>query len=125
MHDHNHNDFMKAVSEEYQDIFENSEQGIYVYLDDVNKVCNKKFAELLGYDSPEEWAKIEESFPQVFVDEGSQETLVNAYQDAMEKGNASTNKIVWKKKDGETVKTSVILAPISFEGHLLAIHFVS
>lgn len=125
MHDHNHDDLIPSVEEEYQELLENSEQAIYIYLDDENKVCNKKFATLLGYKSPKEWADITESFPQVFVDEHSQETLVNAYQDAMEKGVASTNEIVWKKKDGSTVKTNVILAPIIFDGHLFALHFVN
>ncbi len=122
---HNHDSLMQAVAKEYEEILENSDQGVYVYLDDTNKICNKRFAQLLGYESADEWAKIEESFPDVFVAPESQETLISSFQDAMEKGIASTNKIVWKKKDGETVDTSVILAPISFDGHVLALHFVS
>lgn len=123
-HEH-HNNVMQSVAEEYQDILANSEQAIYIYLDDSHKICNKKFAMLLGYESEDEWAKIETSFPDTFVADESQETLVSAFQDAMEKSVASVNKIVWKKKDTTTVKSSVVLVPISQNGELFALHFVS
>lgn len=123
--DGDHDKLMQAVAEEYQDILENSEQGVYIYFDDTNKVCNEKFATLLGYASPEQWAKVDESFPDAFVAPASQETLISAFQDAMEKAVASTNKITWKKKDESTVESTVILTPISYQGHVFALHFVS
>ncbi len=120
-----HNDLIKSVTEEYSEILTNSSQAIYIYLDDNNKVCNEKFSSLLGYKSEDEWAKIDKSFPETFVAEESQVTLVTAYQNAMEDMAASTNTIVWKKKDGSTVSTEVFLTPIVHEGHLFALHFVS
>jgi PAS domain S-box-containing protein len=122
---HHHDELIHSVAKEYQDILENSEQGIYIFLDDVHKVCNKKFSTLLGYTSPEAWAKIDTSFPMTFVADNSQEILVSAFQDAMENMTASTNTITWKKKDGSTVTTEVTLVPIAHEGHLFALHFVS
>lgn len=124
-HDHHHENLIESIAKEYSDILENSEQSIYIYLDDLNKVCNKKFATLLGYASAAEWAKIDTSFPDAFVADESQETLVSSFQDAMDKNIGSTNKIVWKKKDGSTLESTVILVPIVHEGHLLALHFVS
>lgn len=125
MHDHNHHDeLMRSIAKEYQDIFENSEQGMYIYLDDSHKICNKKFATLLGYGSEDEWSKVEESFPSAFVANQSQRTLVSSYQDAMRNSVGSTNDITWKKKDGSTVSTTVLLVPISHEGHIFALHFV-
>lgn len=126
MDEHNHHDeLMQSITKEYKEILENSEQGVYIYLDDSLKVCNKKFATLLGYQSEDEWVKIDTSFPDAFVAPESQETLVSSFQDAMEKNVGSTNKIVWKKKDGSTTSTTVILVPISHENHLFALHFVS
>lgn len=116
---------MQSVANEYEEVLANSEQGVYIYLDDTNKVCNKKFATLLGYASAEEWSDITTSFPDAFVAEKSQEALISAYQDAMENKVGSTNTIVWKKKDGSTVSTDVLLVPLVYEGHLLALHFVS
>jgi hypothetical protein len=116
-------DFLK----EQKEIFDSSEDGIYVFLDDDCRACNDKFATLLGYESSDEWFKVnvEGSFPDAFVDRKSQHTLVTAYQDAMEKMTGSTIKVAWKKKSGGTVDTTVILVPIVYKGHTLALHFVS
>ena len=40
-------------------VLEKSEQAIYLYLHDNHKVRNKKFADLIGYKSPKEWADAE------------------------------------------------------------------
>lgn len=106
-------------------VFDSSEQSIYIYADDINKVCNKKFASLLGYKSPEEWAKVDENFPSAFVADKSQHDLISAYQNAMEKMTASKLKVAWKTKSGKNVVTSVILVPIIYEGNAMALHFVS
>lgn len=123
-HQH-HEELIAGVSKEYKDILEGSGQAIYIYLDDNHKVCNEKFAQLLGFSSAEEFAKTHDPFAQNFVEEESQHTLVSAYTDAMEKMVASQNKIVWKKKTGESVATQVILVPIAHAGHIFALHFVS
>jgi PAS domain-containing protein len=126
MDEHNHHDeLIQSLAKEYQDILENSEQALYIYLDDIHKICNNKFATLLGYDSEDEWARIETSFPETFVADESQETLISAFQDAMEKNIGSTNTITWKKKDGSKTDSSVILVPIIHQDHIFALHFVS
>ena len=122
-HQH-HEDLMQQIAKEYGDILKNSGQSIYIYLDDNHKICNEKFASLLGYDSASEWGNVEGSFPDAFVSEISQGELINAYQEAMEKFVGSKITVSWKKKSGETVDTNVILVPISHSGHLLALHFV-
>ena len=118
-------DLINGLYKQLKPVFDSSGQSMYIYLDDTNKVCNKKFATLLKYTSSEEWAKVNESFPTVFVDSKSQHTLVSAYQNAMENKEGSTIKVVWKTKSGEKVNTSVILVPISFQEHVFALHFVS
>jgi len=126
MDEHSHHDeLMQSIAKEYQDILVNSEQGIYIYLDDLHKICNKRFATFLGYQSVDEWAKINESFPSAFVADHSQEALISSFQDAIVKNVSSNNKIVWKKKDGSNINSTVTLVPISHEGHLFALHFIS
>ncbi len=124
-HGHTHGDLLGELTEQLQPLLDSSEQGIYIYFDDEHKVCNEKFATLLGYGSAEEWAQMEGSFPTLFVDEKSQNTLIDAYQKGMEGASASTFKVLWKKKSGGTADSTVILAPISYENHLFALHFVS
>ena len=116
---------LKGIFDQLKEIFDSSEQAMYIYLDDAQKVCNEKFASMLGYESAEEWASIKENFPSVFVAEKSRRTLVNTYQKAMENGVGSTIEIEWKKKSGGTVKTKVILVPISYDNHRMALHFIS
>lgn len=115
---------MKEVAGEYADLFEGSSQAMYIYLDDNNKICNEKFSELLGYSSPREWAETKENFTEAFVAEKSREELVNAFQSAMEEGAGSQLEITWITKAGEEVDSDVILVPVVFAGHLLALHFV-
>jgi len=123
----NHSELVNGFLNEQKDIFDNSTQGIYVFLDDDARLCNEKFATLLGYTSPDEWRRVDVkgSFPQAFVHRKSQGILITAYQNAMEKMASSTFKVTWLKKSGETVDTTVTLVPIVYQGHLFALHFVS
>jgi hypothetical protein len=126
-HQHSHADLMERFYAEQKEIFESSEQGMYAFLDDDARVCNDTFAKMLGYASAKEWADVdtEGSFPEAFVAEKSQATLVDTFQNAMENGVGSAVKISWKKKSGGSVDTTVILVPVLFEGHAIALHFVS
>lgn len=126
MDEHRHTkELIKEISDEFSKILNESKQSIYIYLDDSLKVCNKNFSDLLGYESPEEWAAVNTNFPEAFVADGSQEELVTTYQEAMNNMTGAQTSITWKKKDGETVKTKLILVPVSFKGHLFALHFIS
>lgn len=122
-HQH-HEELIEGLYKQLKPILDSSDQAIYVYLDDVHKFCNKKFASLLGCASTQDWAKVVESFLDTFVDEKSQKTLVTTYQMAMEKMVASMVNITWKTKNGKKVASSVILIPISYNGHLFALHFI-
>lgn len=125
MDEEHYKNLIQEISDEYKDILANSDQAVYIFLDDEHKVCNQKFASLLGYESPEEWAAVKDNFPDIFVADESQETLVSTYQKAMEQFIGSKVKISWKKKDGSSVDTEVILVPVSHKGHLFALHFIS
>jgi hypothetical protein len=122
-----HGEWVKGFFVEQQMIFDTSSQAMYAYLDDDCRACNQKFATLLGYDSPEEWASVnvDGMFPRAFVAEKSQKDLVGAYQKAMKEMAASMINVSWKKKSGDTVDTTVILAPIAYKGHVFALHFVN
>lgn len=120
-----HEDLIQEIMNEHHDILTSSLQGVYIYLDDDHKVCNEKFASLLGYKSAKEWANTKGNFPEIFVDEKSQRTLVTTYQKAIQEFVGSTINIRWKKKSGGTVDTNVILVPIGHKEHTFALHFVS
>ena len=120
-----HGQILKEVREQLSDIFEESEQGVYVYLDDINKACNKRFASMLGYSSPKEWAAVKENFPEAFVSRKDQAKLVSTYQTAVEKLVGATISVGWRKKNGGEVPTTTIMVPIVSGGHRMALHFIT
>lgn len=119
-----HAEVVRGIAGQLAPILERSPQGVYVYLDDAHKVCNQRFADLLGYATPEDWAR-PGPFTQQYVDRASQRTLVATYQHAMEHQVAATIDVTWVRQDGAPVPTTVMLVPIAFEGELLALHFVT
>ena len=122
--DAHHEELVKGLYEQMKTVLEGSEQPIFIYLDDNHKACNDKFAALLGFKSPQEWAAVE-GFLEPYVAEKSRDTLMNAYWDAMKKMIASTNQIIFIKKGGEPVNSTVVLVPMPFQGHLFSVHFVT
>ena len=119
-----HEELVKGLYQQMKPILEKSEQPIFIYLDDNHKACNNKFAAMLGYKSPQEWAEIG-GFLDVFVVERSRETLSTAYWNAMNKMVASTIQLTLMKKGGGTLETTMVLVPIFFSGHLFSVHFVT
>lgn len=119
-----HEELIKGIHEQLKEILDESKQAIYVYLDDHHMTYNQQFASLLGYKSVEELSKVKEPFIEAFIMEKSREALVHAYKHAMEDKIASDIEISLKKKTGEIVKTKTIMVPISYDGELLALHFI-
>ena len=122
--DAHHEELVRGLKDQLKEIFDSSEQAIYLYLDDSHKACNKRFAEMQGYDSPEEWEKVENPL-EVGVDKMSQDTLVSAYRNATEKFVASKIDVKLKKKAGGAFDASIIMVPIAYQGHMFALHFIS
>jgi PAS domain-containing protein len=119
-----HEELVKGLCEQMKTVLEGSEQPIFIYLDDNHKACNSRFATLLGFSSPEEWASID-GFLEPYVAEKSRDTLMKAYWDAMKKMVVSTSQITFVKKGGGTVNSTVVLVPMPFQGHLFSVHFVT
>lgn len=116
---------LRALAADLKAVADESPQAMYIFLDDRNKWCSPRFAAMLGYASPQEWAAVQESFTGAFVEPKSQATIVSTYQEAMERGVAAQVQVTWKRKDGKAVKTRVILVPIERQGHRMALHFIT
>lgn len=120
-----HEETIAKVRDQLVDIFDESEQSVYIYLDDLNKVCNERFAKLLGYSSAKEWAAVKQSFPEAFVSPRDRRKLVSTYQKAMDHLVGSMISVSWRKKQGGEVPTDTILVPLLFGGHRMALHFIT
>jgi PAS domain-containing protein len=117
-----HEELIKGIAKEQKLILDKSPQAIYIYLDDTHKVCNKKFADLLGYKSPGEWAK--KDAPLADVVEKDQEIVIEAYGKASEKLIASKLEIRFKNvKTGKIIKVGLVMVPIAFSNHVFVMHF--
>jgi len=119
-----HQELIDGIAEQWKQILDNSEQAIYIYLDDNHKACNIKLADLLGYKSPKEWAETEAPLSDVV--EEDQQKVIDAYVNASEKGIAGTLDVRVKHiKSGKTIETRVTMAPVAFSGHVFVAHFIS
>jgi hypothetical protein len=117
-----HVELIKGISEQMKLILAKSPQAIYIYLDDNHKVCNKRFAELLGYKSPKEWADAEA--PLADVVEEDQQSVIDAYMNASKKMVASGIEVRLKNiQTGKIVKTRMIVTPSGHAGHIFTVHF--
>lgn len=122
-HDEHHKHLVKELADQLEPVFSNSPQAIYLYLDDEHKICNQKFADMLGYKSIREW--VDNQYPISDVLEKDQEKGIKAYMDASRKLKASTMSATLVKKGGKKIKAEIIFAPITYKGEVFVIHFIS
>jgi hypothetical protein len=120
-----HAEVIKGIAAQLKPVLDKSGQAIYIYLDDAHKVCNKKFADLLGYKSAAEWAKMEA--PLADVVEEDQDAVIAAYTNASEKMTAGCLDVRVKNiSTGKIIKTSMIIVPVTDSGtHVFTVHFLS
>jgi len=119
-----HEELVKGVSEQLKPILDKSPQAIFVYLDDTHKMCNQKMADLVGMSSVKQW--VEAEAPLADVVEEDQPAVIQAYENASEKITAGHLPVrVKNTKTGKVVKTDMVIVPLSYEGHIFALHFLS
>lgn len=105
-------------------ILDSSGQPVFIYLDDQHKVCNQRFAEFLGYKSPHEWAQTP-GFLELFIDdEAGRNAFMTSYWSALKDMNASSVQLTWRRRDGSRVKSTMVILPMTYEGHILSVHFI-
>jgi len=117
-----HADLVEGFSQQMKQVLDKSGQAIYLYLDDSHKVCNKKFADMLGYKSPKEWAETEAPLSDVV--EEDQKEVIKVYMDASEKMNSGWMEVRFKNiKTGKTVAANMLIVPNGYAGHIFTVHF--
>jgi len=79
---------------------------------------------LLGFKSPVEWAKVTSSFLETFVAAKSRAGLMSAFWASRDTKAASVQPVTWVNKAGQSIESKVIMAPIMYDGHEFALHFV-
>ena len=123
MENNNHDLIMKEVAELFSPVLLQSPQGVYLYLDEENRVCNQNFAEFLGYDSVQAWRF--NTTPETDVSVEDRENEEKAYYEAAELMKAVSLNVTYQRQDKIKIKASVIMIPFEYKDKLLVLHFVS
>lgn len=122
-HDEHHEHLIKEVGQLFEPVLSHSPQAIYIYLDDTHKICNQKFADLLGYSSIEEWVANETPIDDVIEEDRNKG--IEAYGKASENLEASSLNGTWKTKDGSEINTEIIMVPFAYKDEVFVVHFIS
>ena len=118
-----HPESIQELAQHFGLVFENSPDGVYLWLDDDNKICNERLADMFGY-SVGEWCATG-PFLDSFVDEGDQHTYGSNYQRCVAPlASPVTFRFRGRRKDGSTFSAETDMIPISWNGNAVAYHFV-
>lgn len=122
-HDAHHEHLIKEVAEIYEPILSSSTQAIYIYLDDQHKICNQKFADLMGYSSINEWVDNETPISDIVTTD--QEAVIEAYGKAVEEMSGSFISATAATKSGSEIDLDIIMVPFTYKNEVFAIHFIT
>jgi PAS domain-containing protein len=114
---------LHELSEQFRPLFEGSPEGIYLYIDEVHKVCNARFASMFGLRVAE-WEAME-GFVNVHVAEADQERFVSNYHEHVHRALTPAGfRFVGVRKAGSTFDAETDLIPLPWRGEMLALHLV-
>ena len=118
-----HTQVIEEIVEQFGPVLENSPDGVYVWLNDDNKICNERLARMFGY-TVEEW-RATGPFLDSFIAEIDQGTYGHNYQTHVARlAFPVTFRFQGRRKDGTTFSAETDMIPISWAGHAVAYHFV-
>ena len=113
----------KELAEHLRPLFESSPDGVYVWLDEEHWICNERFAELLGYASPDELNDTPHLL-QRWVHEDDQQVFSWSYWNRVQTLSFPTTlRFRGKRKDGSEVLVETEMIPLTYGGHTFALHF--
>jgi PAS domain S-box-containing protein len=123
--DQQHEEWLAGIASQLAPIFDNSEEGVYVYLDDRHKICNERLAKMWGYASAAEWAAAPD-FLETFVATQPDRVQVstNYHQHVHRELTAYQLQFTAKRKDGRSVRVETQTVPFAYDGQLFAYAFV-
>lgn len=119
----NHTQGINELAEQLRPVLENSPDGVYIWLDETNKVCNQRLAELFGY-TVEEWGATEPFLESFVAPEDRGDFSHNYHGHVAELSRPVTFRFKALRKDGSTFDAVTDMIPLTWHGHPVAYHFV-
>jgi PAS domain S-box-containing protein len=114
----------KELAEHLQPLFDTSPDGVYVWLDEEHWVCNQRFADLLGYDSPDELNDTPNFLQRMVHEDDQQHFSWNYWNRVQALAFPTTFRFRGTRKDGSTFQAETDMIPFTYGGHTFAYHFV-
>ncbi len=114
---------LREMADQFKPLFDRSPFGVYLYLDDIHKICNERMARMHGMTIAE-W-KNTPTFLEDFIAEEDREMYANNYAHhvAMLR-HPVTFQFHALRKDGSTFAAETDMIPLCWRGHPVAYHFV-
>ena len=121
--EHEHEKILKELVEQFQPLFDQSPDGIYLYIDEVHKICSERFAKMYGL-TVKDWVAME-GFVNKHTAEPDVERYIQNYNEHIHQ-KLTPVKFRFKavRKDGSTFNAETDLIPFPWRGEMLAFHFV-
>src|SRR3989338_4816513 len=114
-----HTQLMKDLHKEFGHVLDNSSDGVYLWLDEENMICNKNLAKMFGYTVKEMCSK--KSFLSSFVADKDQHKFSSNYQKSIAMLSRPVRfKFHGVKKNGSIFLAETDMIHISFGGHAIA-----
>ena len=118
-----HEQATQELAEHLGPLFEESPDGVYIWLDEANKRCNERLAALFGC-TVEGW-RATTDFAHTFVADADRGLYVWNYQNRV--GPLAfpvTFRFQGRRLDGSTFEAETDMIPLTYGGHTFAFHFV-
>jgi PAS domain S-box-containing protein len=121
--EHEHVKMLREMKAHFGLLFDKSPDGIYIYIDDVHKMCNERMAKLHG-TTIDEWERCE-SIVDTYVQPDDRNVVVNHYLQTIQ-GFGSPVRFQYRarRQNGSTFKVELDMIPITWAGNAVALHFV-
>lgn len=120
--EHEHAKILRELSEQFQPLFEKSPDGIYLYIDEVHKICNERLARMFGL-TVSEWEAME-GFVNKHMAPEDQDMIINNYFEHIHQ-TLTPVRFQFKgiRKDGSSFKGEADMIPFPWRGEMVGFHF--
>jgi PAS domain S-box-containing protein len=116
-------EMFRELAGHFRPVFEESPDGVYLWLDETNKACSRRLAELFGF-TVEEWCAAEPFLDNFVAEEDRAIYSWNYHNRVATLAFPVTFRFRALRKGGSTFAAETDMIPISYRGYAVAYHFV-
>ena len=120
-----HEELLAALAEQLAPVFDNSKEGVYIFLDDRHKICNEALAKMWGFASAKEWARTPDFLNSFVASHADRLKVSRSYHEHIHQTMTPARlRFSVRRPDGKVVRCETDMIPLSHDGQMLAYHFV-